>query len=50
MILLLDISGALHNSTFELATTEREAKFEILVSSQNDIGWYHLLRGPFSLH
>jgi hypothetical protein len=50
MILLLGISGALHNSTFELSTTEREARFEILVSSENDIGWYHLLRRRFSLH
>jgi hypothetical protein len=28
----------------------REASFELLVSSQNDIGWSHLLRGRFSHH
>jgi hypothetical protein len=28
----------------------REPSFEILVASQNDIGWSHLLRGRFSHH
>ena len=31
--------------------TNQEASFELLVSSQNDIGWSHLLReGRFSNH
>jgi hypothetical protein len=29
---------------------EREASFESLVSSQNDIGWSHWLHGRFSRH
>jgi hypothetical protein len=50
MMLLQGISGAIHDPTFELSTTDREASFEILVSSQNDIGWSQMLRGRFSLH
>ena len=33
-----------------MPTTNREATFELLVSSQNDIGLDHLLRGRFSHH
>jgi hypothetical protein len=33
MMLLQGISGAIHDPTFELSTTDREASFEILVSS-----------------
>jgi hypothetical protein len=50
-ILLLGISGALQDDpSLEMATDNREPTFEILVSSQNDIGWSQLLRGRFSHH
>ena len=31
-----------------MPTKKRKACFKLLVSSQNDIGWSHLLRGRFS--
>jgi hypothetical protein len=50
-MLLLGVSGVLQdNPTFEMATDNREADFEILVSSQDDTGWPQLLKGPFSFH
>jgi hypothetical protein len=45
MMLLQGISSAIHDPTFELSTTDREANFEILASSQNDIGWPQMIRG-----
>jgi hypothetical protein len=50
MMLLQGISGAIHDPTFELPTTDPEANFEILASSQNDIGWSQMIRGRFSIH
>ena len=52
MILMVGIQGrALQDDPlFDMPTTNREASFELLVSSQNDIGWSHLLRGRFSHH
>jgi hypothetical protein len=50
MMLLQGISGAIHDPTFELPTTDREANFEILASSQNDIGCSQMIRGRFSIH
>ena len=35
---------------FDMPTTNREASFELMCSSQIDIGWSHLLRGRFSHH
>ena len=50
-ILMVGVRGALQNDPlFDMPTTNREASFELLVSSQNDIGWDHLLRGRFSHH
>jgi hypothetical protein len=51
MILMVGIQGALQDDPlFDMPTDNREASFAILVSSQNDIGWSHLLRGRFSHH
>ena len=51
MILMVGIQGALQDDPlFDMPTDNREASFELLVSSQNDIGWSHLLRGRFSHH
>jgi hypothetical protein len=48
-ILMTGIKGALQDDPlFDMPTCNREPSFEILVSSQNDIGWSHLLRGRFS--
>ena len=45
------VRGALQNDPlFNMPTTNRKASFELLVSSQNGIGWDHLLRGRFSHH
>ena len=44
MILMVGIQGALQDDPlFDMPTDNREASIEILVSSQNDIGWSHLL-------
>ena len=52
MILIVGIQAALQDDPFYyMPTDNREANFKLLlVSSQNDIGWSHLLRGPFSHH
>jgi hypothetical protein len=51
MILMVGLDGALQDDPlFDMPTDHREASFELLVSSQNDIGWSHLLRGRFSHH
>ena len=51
MILMVGIQSALQDDPlFDMPTDNREASFEILVPSQNDIGWSHLLRGRFSHH
>jgi hypothetical protein len=51
MILMVGIQGALQNDPlFDMPTNHREPSFELLVSSQNDIGWAHLLRGRFRHH
>jgi hypothetical protein len=50
MILLLGIQHALVNQDYTVSRDNREASFEMLVDSQNDIGWTHLLRGRFSHH
>jgi hypothetical protein len=48
-ILMLGIQGALQDDPlFDMPTLNREPNFALLVSSQNDIGWSHLLRGRFS--
>jgi len=50
-ILMVGVRGALQNDPlFDMPTTNREPSFELLVSSQNDIGWDHLLKGRFSHH
>jgi hypothetical protein len=47
MILMVGIQGALQDDPlFDMPTDNREQSFETLVSSQNDIGWSHLL--PFN--
>ena len=44
MILVVDIQGALQNDPLsDMPTDNREASFELLVSSQNEVGWFHLL-------
>ena len=49
MILVVDIQGALQNDPLsDMPTDNREASFELLVSSQNEVGWFHLLWGRFS--
>ena len=51
MILMVGIQGALQDAPiFCMPTNNREASFELLVSSQNDIGWSHLLRDRFCHH
>ena len=46
MILMVVIKGALQDDLlFDMPPTNQEASFELLVSSQNNIGWSHLLRG-----
>jgi len=52
MILMVIIKGALQDDLlFGMPPTSQEASLELLVSSQNDIGWSHLLRGGrFSHH
>jgi hypothetical protein len=35
---------------FDMPTSNRKPSFELLASSQNEIGWSHLLRGRFSHH
>jgi hypothetical protein len=48
-ILMTGIKGALQDdSLFDMPTRNREPIFQLLASSQNDIGWSHLLRGRFS--
>ena len=48
---MVGIQGALQDDPlFDMPTTNREVSFELLVSSQNDMGWSHLLRGRFSRH
>ena len=48
---MVGVRGALQNDPlFDMPTTNRKASFKLLVSSQNDIGWDHLLRGRFSPH
>jgi hypothetical protein len=48
-ILMTGIKGALQDDPlFDMPTCNREASFQLLVSSQNDISWSHLLRGRFS--
>jgi hypothetical protein len=48
-ILMTGIKGALQDDPlFDMPTCNREPSFQLLVSSQNDIGWSHLLRGRFS--
>jgi hypothetical protein len=43
------IKGALQdNPLFDMPTCNREPSFQLLVSSQNDIGWSRLLRGRLS--
>jgi hypothetical protein len=50
-ILMVGIQGALQDDPFfDMHTNNREPSFEMLVSSQNDIGWSHLLRDRFSHH
>jgi hypothetical protein len=50
-ILMLGIQGALQDDPmFDMPTDNREPSFALLVHSQNDIGWSHLLRGRFSHH
>jgi hypothetical protein len=49
MMLLQGISGAIHDPTFKLSTTDREADFEILASSQNDIGWSQMIQLQYPL-
>ena len=52
MILMVIIKGALQDDLlFGMPPTSQEASLELLVSSQNDFGWSHLLRGGrFSHH
>ena len=51
MILMVGIQGALQNDPiFDMPTDNCEGSFELLFSSQHDIGWSHLLRGRFSRH
>jgi hypothetical protein len=51
MILMVGIQGALQDDPlFDMPTDNRERSFETSVSSQNDVGWSHLLRGRFSHH
>jgi hypothetical protein len=48
---MVGIQGALQDDPlFNMPTNIREPSFEMLVSSQNDVGWSHLLRGRFSHH
>ena len=50
-ILMVGIQGALQDDPlFDVLTTNCEASFELLVSSECNIGWSHLLRGRFSHH
>jgi hypothetical protein len=50
LILIAGIEASLLDPHYEMTTTNREASFEMLVSSQNDIGWSHALRGRLSNH
>jgi hypothetical protein len=44
------IQGTLLDQNFQLDPTNREARFELLANSQNEISWSHLLRGRLSHH
>jgi hypothetical protein len=50
MIPLTGVAGALLDPRDEMSTSNREPSFKLLVHSQNEIGWNHLLKGRFSHH
>jgi hypothetical protein len=49
-LLLTGIKGALATTTYQMDPSNREESFSLLVHSQNDIGWTHLLKGRVSHH
>ena len=52
MILMIGMQGTLQEDglRFDMPAINRIASFELLISSQIDIGWSHLLWGRFSHH
>jgi hypothetical protein len=50
LILIQGVRGALHDPLFQMPATNRETRFQYLVTAQNQIGWNHILRGRFSHH
>jgi hypothetical protein len=50
LLLLQGVRGALHDPMFQMTATNREPRFQYLVTAQNQIGWNHILKGRFSHH
>jgi hypothetical protein len=50
IILLQGVKEAIKDPNYQMNTTNREPRFQLLIQAQNLIGWNHLIKGRLSHH